>query len=217
MSLISLSAESLDRLRESVRSRMSDKRFVHTAAVETMVTRLASLYCPEKADVLRAAALLHDITKEYDTAQQMEICERLKLPTTETDRAAPKTLHARTAAALIPEEFPAYADETVISAVRWHTTGRADMSLCEKLLYLADYIDGSRLFPDCVRLRTLFWREKPETMSDEKRLSHLDRTLILSFDMTIRALVSEGAIVSADTVNARNALLLAEMQRQKNH
>ncbi len=207
----------LDALRRTVSSQMSPKRFAHTAAVEDMVARLAELYCPEQESLLRAAALLHDITKEYDTATQLELCHRLGIPTTDADRLAYKTLHAKTAAALIPENYPAFNLEGVISAVRWHTTGRAGMSLPEQLLYLADYIDDSRLFPDCVRLRNLFWRENPTAMSPEKRLAHLRRILILSFDLTIRALLSENALISTDTADARNELVLAESRANHTH
>lgn len=208
--------KAIEALRESVASKMSEKRFRHTAAVESMVARLATLYCPEEENVLRAAALLHDITKEYDTDTQLELCRRMGIPTDESDRLAHKTLHARTAAVLIPEDYPDFNHETVISAVRWHTTGRAGMTLCERLLYLADYIDDSRLFPDCVRLRTLFWRPNVAEMTEEERISHLNRILILSFDMTIRALVNEGAIVSPDTVEARNALVMEENYSKSN-
>ncbi len=204
-------------LRETVRAQMSDKRFTHTAAVEDMVARLAALYCPEQESLLRAAALLHDITKEYDVATHLELCRRFGIPVGEADRLAYKTLHAKTAAALIPENYPDFNHETLISAVRYHTTGRAGMTLEEQLLFLADYIDDSRLFPDCVRLRTLFWRERPEAMTEEERIAHLRHILIMSFDMTIRALVNEGAIVSTDTVSARNDLVLVEHFSKKNN
>lgn len=203
-------------LRQSVSDRMSPKRFTHTAAVEDMVARLAALYCPEAESLLRAAALLHDITKELTPAQQIELCQRCSIILTPTDRLTPKTLHARTAAAIIPAEYPDFAQETVISAVRWHTTGRADMTLPEQLLYLADYIDDSRIFPDCVRLRTYFWDASPGSMSAEERQAHLRRTLIMSFDMTLRALVNEGALVSTHTTDARNQLILCDLTEGNN-
>lgn len=200
----------LTALREAVISRMSPKRFVHTAAVEDMVVRLATLYCPEEIPALRAAALLHDITKEYDLATQLRILREAGEEVAPEETFAYKTFHARTAAVVIPAEYPQFAVEAVISPVRWHTTGREDMTLPEKLLYLADYIDDSRIFPDCVRLRSFFWNERPENMSAEDRLTHLRRTLIMSFDMTMRALLSEGAVISPDTAFARNRLVLEE-------
>lgn len=204
----------LDALREAVRGEMSPRRFTHTAAVEEMVARLAALYCPEKTYILRAAALLHDLTKEQKETEQEALCEAHGIELTPADRLAPKTHHAKTAAALIPVKYPAFAHEEVISAVRWHTTGRADMTLGEKLIYLADYIDESRTFPDCVTLRTCFWSAHPERMTPEERLILLDDVIILSFDMTVRALLEEGTPISPDTVNARNSLLCAKAKRK---
>ncbi len=207
----------LTALRESVSAQMSPKRFAHTAAVEEMVTRLAALYCPEETPVLRAAALLHDVTKECDTSVQLALCREAGIPLRPEDIAAPKTLHAMTAAALIPENYPTFNHETVISAVRFHTTGHAGMTLPEKLIYLADYIDATRLFPDCVRLRSYFWNARPGHMTEDERAAHLRRTLIMSYDMTIRALINEGAVISLDTVRARNELAVEELQDNQNH
>ena len=198
-------------LRETVLREMSPKRFAHTAAVEDMVIRLATLYCPEEIPALRAAALLHDITKEYDVRTHMTLLTQAGETITPGDEFSHKTFHARTAALLIPESYPDFNCETVVNAVRWHTTGRAGMTLTEKLLYLADYIDQSRLFPDCVRLRAFFWDARPEKMTAEEREAHLRSTLIMSFDMTMRALLSEGAVISPDTALARNQLVLEEL------
>ena len=201
----------LTALRQRILSEMSPKRYHHTAAVEDMVVRLATLYCPEEIPALRAAALLHDITKEYDIPTQMTLLTEAGQPPAQGEEFAHKTFHARTAALLIPDNYPAFNCETVVNAVRWHTTGREDMTLTEELLYLADYIDDSRLFPDCVRLRSFFWEAHPERMTMEDRLVHLRRTLIMSFDMTMRALLAECAVISPDTALARNRLVLAEL------
>ena len=114
---------------------------------------------------------------------------------------------AMTAAALIPVMYPAFADPRIVSAVRWHTTGRVGMTLDEKLIYLADYIDDSRTFPDCVTLRNLFWDAHPEQMEMPARLAHLRTVLIVSYDMTITGLIRDGVPVSPDTFLARNELL----------
>ena len=198
----------LNALREEIRSSMSEKRFRHTAEVEQMAIRLGELYAPDKIPMLRGAALLHDLTKEYSKDHHLMICAQKNIPLTKEDVHAPKTLHARTAAALIPDRFPAFASEELLSCVRWHTTGRRGMTLCEKLIYLADYIDLSRTFEDCVRLREYFFSANPEAMGEEERLAHLRNTLILSFDMTVRGLLEEGAPVSPDTMDARNQLII---------
>lgn len=195
-------------LRALVTADMSPKRARHTLAVEQMAARLAALYCPEQEQMLRIAALLHDVTKEWSTERHVEFMRAHGIEPTDMDLATPKTLHARTAALLIPEQYAEYASDEVISAVRYHTTGREDMTLTEQIVYLADYIDDSRTFPDCVTLRNAFWGAEPENMTQSERETHLLRVLVQSFDLTIAGLIEDGAPVSADTFLARNSLIL---------
>ena len=201
--------ERLSELREKIRESLSPKRAGHILAVEDMAVRLGKLYTKteESERILRAAALLHDVTKEKKGEEQLALCKKYNIKLTAEELCAPKTHHARTAAAKILKEYPEFADENVVSAVRWHTTGRADMSIYEKLVFLADYIDDSRVFPDCVKLRKLFWSAEPEKMSAAERDVHLTNILVLAFDMTIMGLLSDGAVIHPDTVAARNFLV----------
>ncbi|MBQ8208675.1 MAG: bis(5'-nucleosyl)-tetraphosphatase (symmetrical) YqeK [Clostridia bacterium] len=201
--------KSIDILRAHISSLMSGYRLEHTLGVESMAAELGELYAPEKIDILRAAALLHDITKENSFEKQLQICEKLGIIIPSAAKAAPKTLHAITAAAVIPSEYPLFAMREIIDAVRWHTTGREDMSICEKIIYLADYIEYGRKFDDCIRLREYFFEAKPEQMNESERLIHLDKTLVLSFDMTISQLINEGALIDPSTTAARNFLILS--------
>ena len=197
----------LTELYERVQSEMSEKRFRHTAAVAEMVGRLAELYCPHKRDMLTAAALLHDVTKEWKSDRHEAFLQSHGEIITPVDKAAPKTYHARTAALIIPELYPAFASDEIISCVRYHTTGRANMTLEEKLVYLADYIDDTRTFSDCVILRQAFWDAQPQHMTQAQRLRHLDRVMLLAFDMTVRILEEEGTPLHPDTHDARQYLL----------
>ena len=197
----------LDELRDNIAKGMSERRFNHVIEVEKMAILLARLYCPEKTMVLRAAALLHGMTKEYDDKVHISILSKPGIEFTVEERLAPKTFHARTASLLIPDLYPEFVCDDVIAAVRWHTTGRAKMSLVEKVLYLADYIDMSREYEDCVKLRDYFFSKNPEEMDEQERLEHLDRTLIRSFDMNIEELLSGGRVISRDTISARNDLI----------
>lgn len=199
---------SLAELRGIIKDKMSGKRLYHTLAVEAMTARLCALFCPEYTQKMRAAALLHDLTKEVGFEEQKQLCKQYGIPLGDTDLASPKTLHARTAAALIPIEFPDFDDPMIINAVRWHTTGRAASSVTEQILYLADYIDDSRTFAACVELRDYFWSANPESMGFGARRAHFCRTLVRSFDMTVADLIAEGLPVAADTIEARNARLI---------
>ena len=101
-----INEEMLNQLREQVMGAMSQKRFRHTVAVEDMAARLCALFCPEHTLLMRAAALLHDLTKELKPAEQVVLCHAYGLSVTDGDRLAPKTFHARTAAAKIEVDFP---------------------------------------------------------------------------------------------------------------
>ena len=206
-----VTAEVLDGLRKRLEKNyaegsMSEKRYRHTLEVEKMAIRLGALFAPEKENILRAAALLHDVTKEYPTDLQIALAEKYGIELSALDKCAPKTLHAMTAAASIPCDYPEFAIAEVVSAVRWHTTGHAGMTLTEKLVYLADYIDMSRTFDDCVKLREYFFCDGLENMSNDEKLLHLDRTLLESYDMTLAALMENKAPISPDTIAARNEL-----------
>lgn len=208
--MIKITEKMLHSLREQIKGSMSERRFAHTAAVEEMVARLCALYCPEYTLPLRAAALLHDLTKELTPEAQEELCRAYDIPVDEAQRRSPKTYHAKTAAARIARDFPAFADPIIVNAVRWHTTGHEGMTLTEKLLYLADYIDDTRTFPSCVLLRRYFFGAEPELMTKEERERHLRATLLLSFEHTLKDLAAEGAPIDEDTIRARNSLLAEE-------
>ena len=202
---MSFDERQIDTLRDRVRASMSEWRFTHTAEVEKMAVRLGELYLPEKLDVLRAAALLHDITKERSTQEHIDMLISHSKAVTHIDIMSPKTLHAKTAPLAIADEYAEFASDELLLAVARHTTGSADMTLLDMIIYLADYIDDSRSFDDCVRLREYFWGAHPEGMETEQRAEHLYKTLLLSFDMTLSALIREGEPISPDTVDARNA------------
>ena len=145
--------EMLDKLRKKVGEGMSEKRYFHTLEVEKMAARLGAIYVPECISVLRAAALLHDITKEKSAEEHIAIFEQNGVLVSESDKKSPKMFHAKTAALVIPGQYAEFAPPELIGAVRYHTTGRADMTILEKIIYLADFIDMSRKFSDCVELR----------------------------------------------------------------
>lgn len=214
---LTITEENLNTLRGIVISEMSEKRAVHTLAVEKMAERLGNIYAPDKINSLRAAALLHDLTKEKKIGEQLELCEQYSICVMPDDLCAPKTFHAKTAAAIVQNdsEYDEYANCDVISAVRWHTTGRRGMSICEKIIYLADYIDDSRKFEDCVKLREYFWNGYSPELSESEKTDHLNDTLIMSYDMTIRNLLDEGKPVAKDTFDARNELVCERLKAKK--
>ena len=105
---VTFSAEQLNALRRSVGSRLSAYRFAHTCGVEREVTAMAALYCPEKTSLLAAAALLHDVTKEYDGPTQQRLLDEVGI-TLRPDERGPGILHGMTAPLIIRRDFAAFA------------------------------------------------------------------------------------------------------------
>lgn len=193
----------LDGIRSILPNHISGKRLLHTVSVEAEAEAIGKLFDLSEAEIykLRCAALLHDLTKEKKLDGQIELCERFGIPYTDEDVKSPKVFHAFTGAFLARELFPDLVDETVFNGIKYHTTGREDMTLFEKIIYLADYIEPQRTFEDCVRLRELFYS------AENFDITHLDKVLLVSFDMTLRCLIEENAPMHSATVRARNFLV----------
>ena len=193
----------LDDLRKLIKGALSDFRRSHTEGVERMAARLARIYAPERENEMRAAALLHDVTKEKKTDEQIAICNRYKYELRKDEIGSPAILHAITASLIIPDEHPDFATDEIISAVRWHTTGRENMSLFEKIIYLADYIEETRKYEECIALRNMFFDAMPEKMTAADAEQHLDRVIWHSLDITVKDIESKGGKVCAETIAAK--------------
>lgn len=200
----------LDALREKISTYMSGKRLSHTLAVEREIKKLCDVYAPDKEYTLRAAALLHDITKELSVQKQLQLCEEFGIMYMPEEILTPKIFHSRTAPAVIERDFPEFADEEILSAVRWHTTGRADMTLGEELLFLADYIEDTRTFESCVTLREFFWNGVDGAAD---KAAHLTDTMIMALDMTVNELCDERQPIHLDTMSARNSLIFKSRKK----
>ena len=105
------------------------------------------------------------------------------------------------------KEYPDYATDDIVSAVRWHTTGHGGMSVFDCIVYLADYIEENRKFEYCIRLRNYFWGNNPIEMTEKERLVHLYRTMVMSVDLTVNTLTREGSFIDPDTIECRNFYL----------
>ena len=159
------------------------------------------IFLPESEEKARISALLHDITKEYDTKKQLQIFADFGIIVDNVSMQSPKVFHAHTAALLIPREYPEFADSEVISAVDKHTTGSAEMSVLDCIIYLADYIEPTRSYPDVEEMRAMAEGSLFDTLCE-----CLGRTMIL----TIRS----GSVTHPDTLMTWNALRMRAPVRE---
>ncbi len=202
--------EQLTALPDRVRPYLTRKRFEHTAAVVREVRRMGAIFLPGEENRLMVAGWLHDITKREDGEDQLKLCREFGIMDGLNGTVSPKVLHSLTGAAVAGRDFPDLTDDEILSAVRWHTTGHAGMTLFEAVLYLADYIEDTRTFDGCVALRKFFWDRIDAGSEPEKTLNE---TMIISFDRTIEGLIGRGDPIDEHTIAARNDYL---KRRDKN-
>lgn len=141
-------------LRKQMEKVQDEKRYEHTLGVAFTAASLAMRY---GADVKQAqvAGLLHDCAKCMTNEERLSICKKNKLEVTPVEKANPFLLHAKVGAFLAKEKY-GIQDEEILSAVRCHTTGRPNMTLLEKIVFTADYIEPSRkTAPNLDEVRTM--------------------------------------------------------------
>ena len=175
-----------------------------------MALSIGCIFFRDDEDVLlylRAAALLHDVTKELSDDDQLRLLEAYSVKPLPEELDSMPTIHALTASLVIPDRFPEFADARVIDAVRYHTTGREGMSTFEKIIFLADYIDETRTYPSCIALREEFFAANPEAMENDARIRHLDSAALRSIDNTMSYLHSKERSIHPLTLSAREDLI----------
>jgi len=180
----------LEQLRPVALSYLKHRRIPHVLGTEQEAIRLAQRYGAD-VEKARRAALLHDCTKKLEMEEQLALCEKYGMELDELEQVALKLLHSKTGAAIARDVFG--VDDEIYSAIYYHTTGRANMTLLEKIIYLADYIEPTRDFPDVDVLRKACYED-------------LDRGLLLGLEMSIEEMQRMGNPVHHATVEARDAL-----------
>lgn len=136
----------------AIKNRMPEKRYIHTIGVMETAIRLAHQYGenPQKAEI---AAIFHDIAKYADVDWMKQVVIEQQLDTRLLDWNA-EILHGPVGAWIVEKEFQ-INDEAILNAIRYHTTGRANMTSFEKIIYVADMIEPNRKFQGIEELRTL--------------------------------------------------------------
>ena len=177
-------------LRPVALSYLKHKRIPHVLGTEQEAIRLAERYGAD-VEKARVAALLHDCTKKLNMPTQLALCGQYGIALDELEQKALKLLHSKTGAAIARDVFG--VDDEIYSAIWYHTTGHADMTKLEKIIYLADYIEPSRDFPGVDTLRKVCYED-------------LDKGLLLGLEMTIEEMTAMGNPVHRATVEARDWL-----------
>ena len=127
---------------KTLEQELSYKRFIHTLSVAGTASSLAMCYGAdlEKAET---AGLLHDCAKCMDVRKMQKVCEKAGLTVSSFEADSGSLLHSKAGSVLAAEKY-GITDPDMINAIRYHTTGRPGMSLLEKIIFVADYIEPGR-------------------------------------------------------------------------
>ncbi len=177
---------SIDALEQVVLGLLKPSRVAHVLGCKETAVALARQYGADETDAARAA-LLHDITKALDGPLQLTLCRAYGTMLDAFSANNPKTLHALTGSLVAQRIFGENA--AVVKAIRWHTTGKKDMDLLEKIIYVADYMEPNRDFPGVETLRRLAYTD-------------IDKALKLGLQMTLDMLRQQQRQISPQSQEA---------------
>lgn len=137
-----MSEYDIKKLVKSMKKCQDKKRFQHTLGVSYTAAALAMRY-GEKLEKAQVAGILHDCAKCLTDTKILSMCEKYSVSISELERQSPYLLHGKLGAFLAHEKY-GIQDEDILNAIRYHTTGRPNMSLLEKIVFIADYIEPQR-------------------------------------------------------------------------
>ena len=176
----------MDRLEQTMIPLMNPNRVAHVLGCRDTAVELARRWGADETDAARAG-LLHDITKALDGPLQLTLCREYGMLLDTFSQKNPKTLHALTGSLVAQRIFG--ENEAVVSAIRHHTTGCADMNTLQKIIYVADYMEPNRDFIGVEELRQLAFED-------------LDKALLLGLTMTLNMLKAQNREISPESSGA---------------
>ena len=176
----------MEKLEQVVISLLNPNRVAHVLGCRDTAVAMAKHWGADEVDAARAG-LLHDITKALDGPRQLTLAGEYGIILNAFQQKNPKTLHALTGSLVAEHLFG--ENDAVVQAIRHHTTGKADMNLLEKIIYVADYMEPNRDFPGVETLRELAFTD-------------LDAALKLGLTMTLNLLNQRRSEVSPESREA---------------
>lgn len=173
--------------------KLDEYRMYHSECVSECAAVLAEKYGAD-VEKARLAGLMHDVMKNASAGEQLDMLEKSGEALSKIDITNAKVWHQLSGAYFLKENG-IITDPEILGAVRWHTTGRADMTLLEKIVYTADFISADRDYPDVGVVRKL---------ADES----LEKAILYTSRYTINKLILNGMPIHPATVECYNSLVM---------
>lgn len=182
----------LDLIKEHLKNSITSNRYTHSINVSATAIKLAEYYGSD-AEKAGIAGLVHDSARELNRSLLLNYLAEESIEADDLTKSVNELLHGPAALHICRKVFD-IDDEEILNAVRYHTTGRENMSLLEKIIYLSDCIEPGRCFKGVEELRGLAF-------------DNLNKALLLAFDSSIQYIISRKGLIHADTVMSRNYVI----------
>ncbi|MDK2918044.1 MAG: hypothetical protein PWQ37_777 [Candidatus Petromonas sp.] len=182
----------IEHLKEILSKRLTPARYKHSLGVCETASKLAKLYgvSLEKAEI---SGLLHDYAKDISKDEAKIYIKKYKITIDKVIAKQIDLAHGMIGAELVRHEL-GIEDPEVLNAIRYHTTGREEMSKLDKIIYLSDYIEPNRDFPGVEDMRKM-------------ALTNLNKATLLGLDNSIQYVLSKGNLLHINSILARNSLI----------
>jgi len=196
--------EILTELSEKLKNNISQRRYIHSVNVMNCSIQLAKRYNAEIWDAA-VAGLLHDCGKEIDDNRALELSAHYGIEVDEISALQPDLLHGKIGAFIAMEQYLredfGINTETVLSAIRWHTTGIPGMSQIDTIIFLADFIEPERNFAGLAEIQ-------------KEAFIDLYRAALMAMDSTVLYILRKGRPLHPDTIFARNWLIIEKINKK---
>ncbi len=176
-----------------IKGRMGEKRYRHSVNVSKEAVRLAEKY---GADVQKAkiAGILHDVTKETPFDEQLKIITDSGIILDDVQKNSQKLWHSLSGSIFVQKEL-GIDDEDIINAIKYHTSGRADMSLLERIIFIADFTSEERDYDGVEIMR-------------KKADESLEEAMAFGLAYTIADLASRNLLIHPNALEAYNQIMI---------
>lgn len=191
----------MEQLRKAMKKVQDKDRYEHTLAVSYTSACLAMLNNIETEKALRAG-LLHDCAKCIPTEQKLSLCKQYGIAVSALEKRNPSLLHAKLGAVLAKEKY-GETDIDVLNAIENHTTGRKNMSVLEKIVFIADYIEPNRS------------KAQNLTLIRKLAFSDIDAALVKILEDTLKYLEGTGMEIDPNTKDTLEFYLFGDGRKNK--
>lgn len=177
----------IEEYRKYTKKHLDKKRYIHSQGVSLTAAALAMRY-NEDIDKARIAGILHDCAKGIPHKELVEACVKANILISSIERSNPELLHSKYGSYIAEKELK-IVDQSILDAIAWHTTGKPDMSLLEKIIFVADYIEPNRTkLPDINEIRQLAF-------------INIDKSIVAICKSTIKHLNSKNTVIDEKTIS----------------